>query len=465
MVRNVRYHLSPEHGPRLCNAKIKCKYADADGVEPEHYSNKADAEKAYEEQLELEYSNVRTVSSGVAGLLEKLKKVSVKDLGEVQGIGAEFNHLVEERVGFGLDDFELDKEEWDRYKQKELLEIGKANRELISEIFETGDYSNKIKGYAAHKYHLEEVLKMLPNKVLSRVSGDINLKIERNTTGKGGTYKAGAVVYVPSGINTVSSVKIPENSCTGDYVSEVYFPEDYLGLSVNKIIRSPGESLLEGESVKSWLNMHEDLPGELLRSGAVDSNWRITDPVVFQEQFPEIAEKLSESYATRSFYVGKKPSLKNSSYRYRKVGGSVEIMGVSGNRATMDNLYDTDVKGIDYSQHTITGTKNSGETIMLHEYSHAVQRGGIPGEKELFQELSKEGELKDSESFYSYYNSAPDNYMMETSGRELFTRATEGFYYPQENSYLYGSDNVSKNSKKIRDWVTGVWLLLGREDD
>lgn len=64
----ARYHLSPKDGlPRKCSARIKCEYAsENDGAGVEHYNNKADAMKAYENNMAAEYGSKKT-----AGLSKK----------------------------------------------------------------------------------------------------------------------------------------------------------------------------------------------------------------------------------------------------------------------------------------------------------------------------------------------------------------------------------------------------------
>lgn len=60
----ARYHLSPKDGlPRKCSARIKCEYAsENDGAGVEHYDNKADAMKAYENNMSAENDTFKKVS-------------------------------------------------------------------------------------------------------------------------------------------------------------------------------------------------------------------------------------------------------------------------------------------------------------------------------------------------------------------------------------------------------------------
>lgn len=77
----------------------------------------------------------------------------------------------------------------------------------------------------------------------------------------------------------------------------------------------------------------------------------------------------------------------------------------------------------------------------------------------MFKKLTENAPIG-KKSFYEFYEGAgADEYMFSTTGKELFTRATEGFYYPESNKYLYGEKN---RAKEIRNWITGVWLILGR---
>lgn len=98
---------------------------------------------------------------------------------------------------------------------------------------------------------------------------------------------------------------------------------------------------------------------------------------------------------------------------------------------------------------------------MLHEFSHAVQATGVPKEGEFFRRLS-EGADKKKTNGVEHYVGGPDDYMLKSNGREVFTRATEGFFYPRENPYLYGSESSKNHGKEVRDWVAGAWLSLGR---
>lgn len=60
----ARYHLSPQDGkPRVCSARIKCDYADAnDGKGIEHYPNKAAAMEAHAVNMKKEHETFTKVS-------------------------------------------------------------------------------------------------------------------------------------------------------------------------------------------------------------------------------------------------------------------------------------------------------------------------------------------------------------------------------------------------------------------
>lgn len=74
----ARYHLSPKDGMlRKCSARIKCEYANAnDGKGVEHYDNKAEAMKAYENNMAAENDTFKNVSKKQNAYTIKRKELS-----------------------------------------------------------------------------------------------------------------------------------------------------------------------------------------------------------------------------------------------------------------------------------------------------------------------------------------------------------------------------------------------------
>lgn len=458
------YHNHPVRGPERCGADPDNPRATGCPFGGPHYETEAAAEEAFQKELTEKHGGVSTVSIDpqIESLKERISSLPTSPtVEEVTEVGKEFNNIVKVRLGFDPDELDYNNETWN-----DLINIGVENRRLLGEFFETGEYSNKIRGNRKHKHHLEKALENIPNNVLARVKGDFNLKIERKDTSYGGTYSSGAEVMLPARPEN-SYRSLPENVSTGDYYYDHYLDHtEYEGFSVTKVVRGVGEPLTDEESVKEFANKDELI--DMLKNGLIDIDYKIKlgKAAEFEKKYPKIAEQIKQGVMLEKYYVGKKPSGTRSSLR--KVGDKVTAKDMSGVEHEISKpLHRRYDKSIDYDQHTITAVKGGGESTLLHEYCHAIQssysyKAPIPTEREVFQKFS-EGELINTGE-YEYYRGGPDEYMFEKSGRELFPRATEGFYYPVGNDYLYGRDSLENNGKKIRDWVAGVWLSLGRSE-
>jgi hypothetical protein len=191
----------------------------------------------------------------------------------------------------------------------------------------------------------------------------------------------------------------------------------------------------------------------------------------FEALAPELSEVARRSATVTRLYAGKKPTGPIArGRRYSKLTQGFDLKDVDGESYRVDlDLYEIQEKSLSYRDHTIGiknygGSESSQNSVLLHEFSHAIQSvrpGGIAGERELFDKLSGANKPV-KEQGYTRFPGFPDDYMGDVGGREVFTRASEALFYPhyRTNDYLY---NGAHKSQEVRRWPLGTWALLGVE--
>lgn len=413
--------------------------------------------------------------SRLTKLQRKIKSLPEKKdltIDELRSVGRAFNEILRERLGFDPDELKYQTGEgWDEARE-ELTQVQRETGKLFSELFEAGGgYEGKFFGNRDHRDQLKTALKRLPDTAVNRVNGEIHLRVEPKRTAWGGQYKIGAMKAIPTPSKTIST-RLPEHLRSGEFHYDGILSEQkeasLVGAAVQRVLRREGEPVKDGESVREGmeqLTTEEEI--EFLKtvmSGEdplIDINLRILEgkSEALRDRFPDIYTNLQENDVIEEYYLGEAPRQKGVSYR--KVANKVEVKDNTGRVVRFNKpLRKKHDRVRIHQHHTISATRGSGESTLLHEFSHALQTShGIPTESSFFKELSEGSDLK-SARHYSHYDTGPDPYMMDSTGRELFPRATQGLFYPVDDDYLYGERNQAKGSVKVREWITGVWLHL-----
>lgn len=144
----ARYHLSPE-GPKVCSAKFQCAYADKKtGVEPQHYENKADASKAFEEKMDSNGESLQsqTVENGSPAFAKKLESEEPADIDKelaqlhykISNVSMKINSL-NEAVASNAVDPDDNSPSGDFYRKRYEYLVDRAEREkpaLVTELEE-----------------------------------------------------------------------------------------------------------------------------------------------------------------------------------------------------------------------------------------------------------------------------------------------------------------------------------------
>lgn len=471
-------HLTPD-GPAPCSADPSkpgargCPYS-AGG----HFATEQEAEQAYADLMEIQgLDALNPRSSSLSGLrrgLEALRESGSPKLAELQEIGGRIEEEILARAGVDVDRKDLTSEE--------LAALATSASSVLREL-QGEPVALRSKFHGPFARQLKEALAPVPSGAAYLVSGDVHTETVNARNGsRDGFHIHQAAVMAPAALEARSPLKVSSAARRGDLVVDPAIAArhevesgDLQGFAVNRVERGLGERLQDGDSVLHAIrqNRADDRFIELLQEKVLDTDGVILPGQAerFRELAPELVEPAEASAVVSSFYAGKKPTGAIArGKRYRKVAKDFELTDSSGEHYGVGlELYEVQEKTLSFRDHTI-GTKryggdgNAQNSVLLHEYSHAIQSarpGGIPGEKELFQEIYPQGE-RVKEDGYERFTGFPDDYMGDVGGREVFTRATEGLFYPQYsgNEYLYDG---SESSQEVRRWALGTWALLGAE--
>ena len=471
-------HLTPD-GPAPCSADPSkpgargCPYG-AGG----HFATEQEAEQAYAELMEsqgLDALNPRSSSlNGLRQELEALRATGSPKLTELQKIGGRIEDEILARAGVEVDRKDLTSEE--------LYALAASASSVLRDL-QGEPIALRSKFHGPFAKQLKEALAPVPSGAAYLVYGDVHTKTVNARNGsRDGFHIQQAAIMAPTAVEAKSPLKISTMAKRGDLVVDRSIAGrheieggELKGFAVDRIERGVGERLQDGDSVLHAIrqNRADDRFIELIQEKVLDTDGLILSGQAerFRELAPELVESAEASAVVSSFYAGKKPTGAIArGKRYRKVAKDFELTDSQGESYGVGlDLYEVQEKRLSFRDHTI-GTKryggdgNAQNSVLLHEYSHAIQSarpGGIPGERELFQEIYPQGE-RVKEDGYERFSGFPDDYMGDVGGREVFTRATEGLFYPQYsgNEYLYDG---SERSQEVRRWALGTWALLGAE--
>ena len=471
-------HLTPD-GPAPCSADASkpgargCPYG-AGG----HFATELEAEQAYSALMESQGLNALSSSASSLSELRRglqiLAEAGAPKLAELQEIGSRIEDEILARAGIEVNRDDL--------SSAELASLANSASSVLRELQgETVALRSKFHGPFAKQ--LKEALAPVPSGAAYLVYGDVHTETVNARNGsRDGFHIHQAAVMAPSAVEAKSPLRMGTVAKRGDLVvdSSIALRQEIeggelQGFAVDRVERGVGESLQEGDSVLHAIrqNRADDRFIELIQEKVLDTDGVILPGQAerFRELAPELVDSAEGSVVVSSFYAGKKPTGAIArGKRYRKVAKDFELKDSRGeNYGVGLDLYEVQEKRLSFRDHTI-GTKryggdaNAQNSVLLHEFSHAIQSarpGGIPGERELFQEIYLQGE-RVKEDGYERFSGFPDEYMGDVGGREVFTRATEGIFYPQHsgNEYLYDG---SERSQDIRRWALGTWALLGAE--
>lgn len=469
----MKKHLTP-NGPADCKAAIRgCPYESTG-----HFSNEADAEKAYADLMShghtkvLQKSNrnqrLKNVRESILNRIEISGHMSFT-LDELESLGESLSSEVFERTC-------LDPSRYD-FSRKELGALGEMNSAVLREIQNSETPSLSI-FRGPHSVALRESIAVLPSGAVSLVVNDVYTEMLRDNTRKQeGFHIAQAVVMGLCEADRQTVDSIPQKAIIGDFVLDSKTTnkwevedEDLEGFAVKRVERPLGKPLEAGESAIPAMEMNprtEDKLIGLIGSGILDGSGRLQagHELDFIREAPEYAKSIESTALTSRLYAGKKPSGPIAKgKKYVKIADSFQIRDTDGGFYSISKpLYEIHEKSISYNAHTIGAKREVSQsehiTVLTHEFTHAIQTAAkIPGEKEIFQKISAGKPAKNVQS-YRYHEGFPDEYMGDQAGREVFTRATEGIFYPHyaDYPYLY---NESQNSKEVRNWAMGAWAVL-----
>lgn len=466
----ARYHLSADGAPRSCRAEPgNCPL----GKDLPHYSSRKEAAEAYEQLMAP--SSVVTVSSSTRKLSKELSqlfgeaKASEIPLEKLRHAGSLVESELLARVG--IEDFpeKPSKEERDLYSQelsKLLKELDTRGEKLTAEF------------HGPLAKELRTALEVIPASAAARVTNDVyTKKIPLNNQQHDGFHVAQAEVLSQAEPTHKSASSLGKQQ-VGDYIlggSDYMTPdelndESYTGFAVNKLVRAP-QPLRAGESALDYTKLAyrpEKLIIELINDGVLDGSGRLVAgrEAEFEKRAPEWAQAIASTYSVTSFFAGKAPTGKAAAgNKYVKVAESFTVTDNDGQTHEVRRpIYEVQEKTISYTAHTVAAKvypHGVSHSVLLHEFTHAIQsqKGGIPGEVELFQELQLSKPIIIKSDKYTHYANMPDDYMASTSGRELFTRTTEALFYGgnADNDFLYKAGDIEKG---FRHWGMGAWAAL-----
>lgn len=430
MAKLKKFHINSNDEVKPCNATLReCRFGGTES----HYENFTEAVKVAETRLsqknsvtttvkkgsnknarkdveilkskidELFNENINISSSDVDKFVSYLKNFSPDNLVK---IGEIFDEELSKRVSFDIFEQQL--------SQEQLKTVEEETHKLMNELTTTGEsLSNDV--YGSLSKQLNKAVEVLPNSVKKRLSGTPIL---------------------------AKATRIDNNKFDGQHSGNTSF-----GVSVKSSGAKIGE--IEREMIKD------------LEDGTV----YIRDFVYKDEMGKGWGSRAKVKRADSDIYdevwIGEGLSTKS---RGKKISDSSKVH-FNGKLQTIDKpMYE--IKDTKFLQGSVIlakkdYTNNAESSVLLHEYVHLVQlEDNTFAESQMFAKLKKE-EYFDESLSVKCYKGFPDEYMGLYNGRELLTRASEGFYYPSSNSYLYGSSR-GDSADEVRRWIMGYWIARNR---
>lgn len=430
----VKYHINPETGrPNQCTATVRdCKYA-VNGELPAHYDTKAEAKQAVEKLLSETHGVTNTLTKKAKRKTSKpklYKNDDVDNSNSVKHIKNMIDNLYDNRMqqkfGFpSTDELEEIGKEFDKevirrtgidfynnvLTDDDVLKIEEENHRLLDGIVDTGgDLVQSVQGSLAKD--LNRAVKVLPNSVKESLSSVpiMTKKVRKDNTSFDGQHHIGKFDFT-----------------TTDNITKTLYDVDVpVGAVHTKNYIAPGD----------WDSPYYGSAGVMNVSGDDDTY----EKVWFGYRLASACgRKIADGF---DYYDDR---TKTTHYVNNPVYALKVKVSRTGSIISTKHTYD----------------KKYNSSVLLHEYTHLVQsKDNSTSEMMMFKKIA--GEEKVSNSFYpplKVRKGFPDEYMGLTNGRELLTRASEGFYYPSasNNHFLYGKDR-GENADKVRSWVIGYWI-------
>lgn len=407
-----KFHINSQGVAKPCSANVRaCRF----GGDSTHFDTIEEAQKVAEKQLNEEFSHTpqsltkknkdndnkyNAISNSIKKAITDTPNFSPESL---MNVGKIFDNELANRIPFDINNKNL------TYDDYEVIE--KETHKLVREVMEVDeDLSTEVYGSLAKD--LNKATKILPNSI----KNGFNLK------------------DIPI---LAKSNRIDNNSFSGQHQGNVSF-------KVNAVSQGVEVSEYEQEKYKDLPDQSMYVDGFSLASDFEGNNWG-----------KRVKVKSTGSYFYKEKWIGKK-----SSQCGKKISDTAELY-VNGRLMKLDQpvyeIKDTQFLTGSVIQAQKTDGKNGDESVLLHEYTHMVQMtDSTKAEEKMFEKLAYDQHY-DKNLDESVFKGFPDEYMGLSNSREVLTRATEGFYKPTNNGYLYG-ENKGENADEVRQWVIGYWL-------
>lgn len=419
-----KFHINSSGDVRLCHATTRpCRFGES-----EHFTDRAEARQAVEARLSEEMSPLASVSKADAGSARKAddSKVSnsafvsrVKELAtnekptnaELQAIGAAIDDELRSRLDFDPFDHELSSDE--------IKAVQNANREIFSSLVKNGgDIPTVVTGPLAK--HLHEAVRILPDNLKAAIgkSPIFTKAANKNNRTFDGRHRFGQIEQIVQSRDEIAPHHIPEGA--------------------------PDGALIPSDKYASRMTIEEY------------NGFRVW-------------EKNGNSTLVEERWIGDKP--KNT--RVRKIADQGQVY-VDGQLMTLNKpvyavFTEEKTVGSEISAKKMEDPNERG-SVLLHEFSHAVQRRTVAqnfldeSESTMYEELAYGKEVYDSDYDVVKRQGFPNGYMAKNDGEEFLPVASEGFFHPsaRDKGFLYGSDR-GENADKVRQWVAGLWVSLGNQ--
>jgi len=387
-----------------------------------------------------------------------------------------------ESAGAAIDDLIQREAALTGSSREELYRVAGVTSQFFSSLTGTHELKNSVSG--SHGKALREAVSVLPTSAFAYAKGDYVTSALRGHRDAGAMYYSQIKKAVhreerPSGY-------IPEGTEEGEFVFNGVWNDTIDAIRTGqvgnfalamKVTRAKGKSLRAGEAIDPFTSsvnlsakQKDEKYIELLQAGVFKGDGSGNFVLVegkeeeFERIAPEFAEAVRSTPLVKSYYVGGKPRAYHG-----KLVKSKEVARVKEEEFTGVPLYEaqeeTMVPGHAIMMRTSKHSRDY-KSHLTHEFTHSIQSsvpGGIPGEREMILQAQREGaeiksEIRDGREVYRYVDGFPDQYMGDIGGHEVFTRATEGLFYPHaDNEFLYDG---SPNGERVRRWALGAWAIL-----
>ena len=482
-----KFHIG-DSGPSICRVDLSnpnsrgCPFGGESGNE-NHFDSLAEVEEAFSSMMEKDgfsptgqsfskdfednfSQEMKEISAMIETKIQGVKVIRSLRADDAIEVGEKINSMV----------FKISRlEEKESYSEEELDRLSKNLSKTLKSLDKASDREKRESTFRGPlgKY-LEESISVLPVSATNLSNRTINVeKIHGNTRNFSGQHVGQAFIKeVEIETESLDSLHMkPFSNLSKDDVYTTFRKdevEEYSGLRVSEVLEDrSGKILRDGDSLEG-LKLSNEVAVVLLEKEYVDYDLRIREGMAEKviEAVPGIEKTFNRSFKKRDLYVGDKPRGEKRTI-YRKIDRKIELNCPDGKITVNRPVYEIIEKNITSSESTITvpgGFKkisdmsDEAKSTYLHEYAHEVQMvGGAIGEGDIFNRFKKNEKMDYQE--LKVHRGFPDDYMGLDNGREVFTRATEGIFYPNtiQGDYMYSSRG--ENSREIREWCMGAWAL------